>query len=78
VISVTLCCGHAAEAASMVPESAAAAPCTVVVVEIVAKRVVVSVVRGEHRSVVVAECVAPDVARVARHRQLVVARLVSC
>jgi len=62
-------------AACIVPESPAVEHCTVVAVAAVDPRVVVSVVRGEHHSVVVAECVAPGVTRVARHLKLVVAWL---
>jgi len=58
----------AAPAAAFVPESSALTHCAVVV----GAQVVVSVVRGEHHSVVIVKCIT-GVARVTVHLQLVVA-----
>ena len=57
--------------AAPVPESSASGHRTVVVVDTAGPRVVVTVIRGEHRSVVVAECIT-GVTRESRHAKLVV------
>jgi len=75
VTSSTVDSVDVAPAATMVPESSAVIHCTVVVVAAAFPRVVVSVVRGEHHSVVIAECITADVARVAKRLKRVVARL---
>jgi len=67
-----------APGAVRVPESAAQPRCTVVlsaseITIIPQPQVVVSIIRREHRAVVVAECIT-DVPRVSRHVKLVVTR----
>ena len=73
VISTTTDSVDVAMAASLVPESPAVEHCTVAIVAAAGPRIVVSVVRGEHHSVVVAKCIVAGVARVARHVKRVVA-----
>jgi len=65
----------AAPAAEVVPESAAVPHCTVVVVATAGPRVVVTVIRGEHHAVLVAECIS-GVTRVSKHVKLVVTWLI--
>jgi len=77
VIATTADRVDAASSAVLVPESSAVVHRAVVSASLVhgaaaAPWIVVSVVRGEPHSVVVAECIAADVTRVARHVKLVV------
>jgi len=64
-----------APGAVLVPESAAVQHCTFVVVATADPRVVVTVIRREHRAVAVAECIT-DVAGMPRYVKLVVMGLV--
>jgi len=75
VISTTTDIVDAAPAACPVPESSAVVLCAVVVVPAASPRFVVSVVRGEHHSILIAKCIIAGVARVARHLKRVVAWL---
>ena len=63
---------HSAGGTLIVPESAAVCHCAVVVVVTVGIRVIVTVVRGEHMSVLVAERISTGVTRVPGHTKGVV------